>query len=404
MRPLADNNPELKINFCDVNRGSAVWKAYLREHDIGSGSVPRTQIGALSFIGYSESAEDLQYCEQYKGFLGNPTQIIRAIEKELGHKVRLGSFKRPEAVDRILPPYWPIIVVLLYGGSYPIFRKRFRDKERMRLWLGGLVASAIVSLFLLLGTLPDARIQAWAEKFPYPIFVVIIALADGFNPCAFTVLIILLSLLTHTRGRSDMAIIGLTFILTSAAMYFLFIMAMVLIGSLFIDEYGHLLMVLLGIIVSVAGIINIKDYLFMHQGFSLGLSGKQQAAFGKKASMVVRDLKQGGRRMIFAVGTTIVLAIFVNIIELGCTAILPAVYMTTLVRKFNDVMSYTLWTGLYALVYIVPLLIILANFIYLFSSLRIGEETGRRLKLAAGTFMLFFGLLMIFRPGLLTFG
>ncbi|MGD9950578.1 MAG: hypothetical protein AB7U29_19180 [Desulfobulbus sp.] len=67
-------------------------------------------------------------------------------------------------------------------------------------------------------------------------------------------------------------------------------------------------------------------------------------------------------------------------------------------------MSYALWTGFYALVYIVPLLIILANFIYLFSSVRIGEETGRRLKLAAGALMLFFGLIMIFRPGLLAFG
>ncbi|MGD9950577.1 MAG: hypothetical protein AB7U29_19175 [Desulfobulbus sp.] len=240
--------------------------------------------------------------------------------------MRLGSFQRPEAVDRILPPYWPLIAVLFYCSSYLVFRKRFKDKERMRLWLGGLVACTIVSLFFLLGTLPDAKIQAWAEKFPYPIFVFFIALADGFNPCAFTVLIILLSLLTHTQGRFDMAIIGLTFITTSAVMYFLFIMAMVLIGSLFIEEYGYLLMVLLGIIVSVAGLINIKDYFFLHQGLSLGLSSKQQATFGKKASTIVRDLKKGSRRMVLAVGATIVLAIFVNIIELGCTAMLPAVY------------------------------------------------------------------------------
>jgi len=108
--------------------------------------------------------------------------------------------------------------------------------------------------------------------------------------------------------------------------------------------------------------------------------------------------------MILAVGATIVLAIFVNIVELGCTAMLPAVYMTTLVKKFSDIMSYTLWTGFYALVYVVPLIIILANSIYLFSSVRIGEETGRRLKLAAGAFMLFFGIIMIFRPDLLAFG
>jgi thiol-disulfide isomerase/thioredoxin len=211
MRPLADNNPELKINFYDVNLNRGTWKTYLEEHAIGTGAVPRTQIGDLSFIGYSESAESLLYLEQYKGYQGNPTQIIKAIEKELGHKVQLGSLARPEAVDRILPPYWPLVVLILYLSSYLLLRKRLKNKERMRLWIGGLVACAIISLFILLGVLPDARIQAWSEKFPYPFFVFFIALADGFNPCAFTVLIILLSLLTHTRGRRDMAIIGLTF-------------------------------------------------------------------------------------------------------------------------------------------------------------------------------------------------
>ncbi len=404
MRPLAENNRELTIIFYDVNKDQAVWKAYLAEHGFGTGSVPRTQIGKLSFVGYSESAEELQYLEQYQGYLGNPTQLIKAIEKELGHKVKLGTFQRPQAVDRVLPPYWPLVMLLVYCASYLPLRRQLRDKERMRLWLGGLVACTIVSFFLLLGALPDAKIKAWAEKFPYPLFVFIIALADGFNPCAFTVLIILLSLLTHAQGRRDMAIIGLTFIGTSAVMYFLFIMAMVFIGSLFIEQYGHVLMVLLGIIVSVAGVINIKDYFFLHKGFSLGLSNEQQAAFGKKASAIVRDLRKDSRRMVLAVGATIVLAVFVNIIELGCTAMLPAVYMTTLVKKYSNYMSYTFWTGFYALVYIIPLLIILGNFIYLFSSVRIDEETGRRLKLAAGAFMIFFGLIMIFRPNLLSFG
>lgn len=404
MKPLAENNPELKIYFHEVSQDSAIWKKFMADHDITAGSVPRTQVGEMSFIGYSETAENLQYSEPYKAYLGNPTQIIKAIEKELGHKVQLGKFVRPEAVDRILPPYWPLVLLLLYTASYFVLRSKLKDKNRMRLWLGGLAATFIISVFLLLGNIPDARIQAWAEQFPYPLFVFTIALADGFNPCAFTVLIILLSLLTHTRGRRDMALIGLTFITTSAVMYFLFIMIMVLVGSLFIEKYGNILMVTLGIIVTVAGVINIKDYFFLHQGFSLGLSAKQQAQFGKKASAIVRDLKQGSGRLGLAMVATITLAVFVNIIELGCTAMLPAVYMTTLVKKYSDYTSYGLWTAFYSGVYVLPLLLILGNFIYLFSSVRISEETGRRLKLAAGSFMLFFGIIMIFRPGLLNFG
>lgn len=404
MKPLADNNPGLRVHFHEIGKDAETWKTFLQEHEIPSASVPRTQIGATSFVGYSETAEDLQYSDPYKGYLGNPTQIIKAIEQELGHKVQLGSFVRPAAVDRILPPYWPLGLLLLYCLSYFVLRRWLAKNNRLRLWLGGLAAVAIGCIFIMLGEIPDSRIQAWAEKFPYPLFVFTIALADGFNPCAFTVLIILLSLLTHTRGRRDMAVIGLTFVATSAVMYFLFIMVMVLVGSLFIEKYGSMLMIVLGIIVTLAGIINIKDYFFLHQGFSLGLSAKQQALFGKKASAIVRDLKTGSGRLTLAITATITLAVFVNIIELGCTAMLPAVYMTTLVKRFSDLLSYAGWTAFYAAVYVIPLLLILANFIYLFSSVRISEETGRRLKLAAGSFMLFFGIIMIFRPGLLNFG
>ena len=404
MRPLAAHNPELRVHFHETARDQELWQQFRDQHQISSGAVPRTFIGEATFIGYSETAEDLQYLEQYQGYLGNPTQLIKEIEKQLGHKVELGDFVRPAAVDRLLPPYWPLVLLLLYAASYFIFRNKLKEKEKLRLWLGGFAAAFIVSVFIVLGNIPDARIQAWAERFPYPLFVFTIALADGFNPCAFTVLIILLSLLTHTRGRRDMALIGLTFITTSAVMYFLFIMIMVLVGSLFIERYGHILMMVLGGIVTIAGVINIKDYFFLHQGFSLGLSADQQARFGKKASAIVRDLKGGSGRLGLALAATVTLAVFVNIIELGCTAMLPAVYMTTLVKRFSDYASYGLWTGFYALVYIIPLLLILGNFIYLFSSVRISEEAGRRLKLFAGSFMLFFGLIMMFRPSLLSFG
>ena len=106
-----------------------------------------------------------------------------------------------------------------------------------------------------------------------------------------------------------------------------------------------------------------------------------------------------------ALGGTILLGIFVNIIELGCTAILPAVYMTSLLQycSSNRWLCSIFWTGIYALIYVIPLVAILANFIYSFKSSRLSESQGKILKLTAGVFMVFFGVLMIFKPELLTF-
>lgn len=404
MQALAEHNDDVAIHFHEVSRDTAIWKTFRETKMITSSSVPRTFIGEMSFIGYSATGDGLHYSKPFQGYQGNATQIIKAIEKELGHNVKLGeSFARPAAADRFLPVGWPLVIPLVYCLSYFIFRNRLREPQRQRLWLGGLAAITILAGFLLLSAFSELEIQTFAENLPYPLFVATIALADGFNPCAFTVLIILLSLLTHTRGRRDMVLIGGIFIVTSAVMYFLFIMIMVIAGSFFIEQYGRTIMIILGAIVAIAGGINIKDYYFLHQGFSLGLSPKQQASFGRKASAIVHDLKRGSGKLYIAAGATILLAIFVNIIELGCTAMLPVVYMTTLVNRFDSYGAYSFWTAVYAVVYIIPLLMILGNFIYFFTSIRIKEETGRLLKLVAGSFMLFFGLIMIFKPTLLIF-
>ena len=191
-------------------------------------------------------------------------------------------------------------------------------------------------------------------------------------------------------------------------MYFIFIMAMVLVGSLFLEQYGTMAMLVLGIIVAIAGIINLKDYFFFKQGFSLSLSAEQQLAVSKKASQISRELKPGEQNKIMfftALGGTVLLAIFVNIIELGCTAILPTVYMTSLLQycASNRWLCFAFWTAIYAVIYIIPLVAILANFVYSFKSSRLSETQGKILKLTAGIFMLFFGLLMIFKPELLMF-
>jgi uncharacterized membrane protein HdeD (DUF308 family) len=80
--------------------------------------------------------------------------------------------------------------------------------------------------------------------------------------------------------------------------------------------------------------------------------------------------------------------------------------MASLVSSYGrDIaIPHLLWTGFYSLVYILPLLAILLNFVYTFKSARLTEKQGRVLKLISGLFMIFFGMIMIFSPELLMFG
>ena len=412
MEKIAQLNNEIDLHSYEVKEQSKIWQDFLDKYQLKSEAVPRTLIGNRQFIGYSESEGKLEYNEVYQAYIGYQNQIIKAIETELGHPLNLAITGELESVDSgsNLPLPWKILgLPMLYLLAYPIVRKKILFRQRHSSYWLGLIALTTISGFWFVSVIPDIAIKEFAQSLPFPLFVATIALADGFNPCAFTVLIILLSLLTHTKSRKQMAVVGSTFVATSALMYFIFIMAMVLLGSLFLEKYGTIAMFLLGIVVTIAGLINLKDYFWFKQGFSLSLSAKQQLAISKKASQISRKLKAGekNKAMFFtALGGTVLLAIFVNIIELGCTAILPAVYMTSMIQycSSNPWLCYTFWTAIYAVIYIIPLVAILANFIYSFRSSRLSETQGKILKLTGGTFMIFFGLLMIIKPELLSFG
>jgi glutaredoxin len=404
MEYIDKRNEDVKVYSLEVTQNPQIWREFLKKYQISAGAVPRTFIGDKNFIGYTEADGELEYNPVYRGYIGYQNQIIKAIEAQLGHPINI-----PGRDKQVKLPWKIIFLPILYLSSYPLIKRKLDSEERKRYWFGGLIATVIISLFLFITFTPDTAIKQFAQGLPFPLFVSTIALADGFNPCAFTVLIILLSLLSYTKSRGDMALVGSTFVVTSALMYFLFIMIMILLGSVFLEQYGTIFMVLLGAIITVAGAINIKDYFFFKQAFSLSLSEQQQLSIAKKAGKIARDLQSSpanGKMFLAALGGTILLAIFVNIVELGCTAILPAVYMTTLIQycRENVWLCFVFWTGIYASIYIIPLLAILGNFIYSFKSSRLSEREGRILKLLGGTFMLFFGLVMIVRPELLSFG
>ena len=404
MEALAANNADLKIHFYEVSEHQTIWQDYLDRYNIQYRGFPRTFIGSKTFVGYSNDAVALEYSDILQGYLGNRVQIVKAIEKMLGHKVQLGSFNQHSSFPKpTILQFWPLLLPLIFGLSYFVLKPWLIHENRVRLWQGGFAATSILSFFLLLAQLSDATIRAYAEGLPYPVFVTVIALADGFNPCAFTVLIILLSLLTYTKSRRDMILLGGTFIATSAIMYFIFIMLLVIVGGFFLERYGRVIMLLLGAAITGAGLLNIKDFFFLNKGFSLSLSEQQKLKFTKQASGVVKDLGRKEGKLYLAVGGTITLGVFVNLVELGCTAILPVVYLTTLVGRYDSYFIYSAWTAFYCIIYVIPLLVILANFVYFFKSVRLSEKQGRLLKLISGAFMLLFGLLMMFKPEMLSF-
>ena len=418
LQSLESQCQNLEIRYLEANKNYDLFKQLAEEYNTTTAGVPRTFLGDKVYAGFANVEGKLEYNPVYKAYNGYQNIILDHIN-QLNNKTTI-IVKKSESCEAeetsinagiLSKPKnsWAFLLILLYCLSYFFIKKKLRSNfTAKKYWISGLALVVIISLFVFVTSQSEVGIKNFAEKLPFPFFVTIVALADGFNPCAFTVLIILLSLLTYTKSRKDMALVGTTFVLTSAVMYFTFIMMMVLAGSWAFQRYGSIIIFLLGFVIVIAGIINIKDFFFFKRGISLTLSEKEKYKFTAKARNIVNQLRDATSKRAFLIALfgTILLAIFVNLVELGCTAILPAVYMASLVKSFGGslTLSHVVWTAYYSAVYIIPLVGILAAFIYSFKSTRISEKHGRILKLMSGLFMLFFGLVMIAWPELLVFG
>ncbi len=225
-----------------------------------------------------------------------------------------------------------------------------------------------------------------------PILTVIIAGLDAFNPCAFFVLLFLLSLMVHARSRARMMLVGGTFVVISGVIYFIFMAAwlnvFLLIGEL------RLVTLIAGLVAVTLAAINIKDYFwFQSGGPSLSIPESKKPGMYQR----MRNLVAAKSLWAMLAGTAI-LAVAVNSYELLCTAGLPMVYTRILTLREADTFVYYMYLVLYNIIYVIPLLIIVMLFVLRFGSRKLGEREGRLLKLMSGMMMLGLGGVMLVAP------
>lgn len=226
-----------------------------------------------------------------------------------------------------------------------------------------------------------------------PLITVIIAGLDAFNPCAFFVLLFLLSLMIHVNNRRRMLLIGSIFVLFSGLIYFLFMAAwlnaFLLMGTL------RWVTVIAGIVATTMGALNIKDY-FITAGPSLSISEKAKPGLFDR----MRKLLDAENLPTMLMGT-VLLAIAANSYELLCTSGLPMVYTRLLTLEELPISSYYLYLLFYNVIYVLPLLVIVIVFVTTLGSRKLQAHEGRALKLLSGTMMFALGQLLIFSPELL---
>lgn len=231
-------------------------------------------------------------------------------------------------------------------------------------------------------------------RYSLPVLTVLIAGLDAFNPCAFFVLLFLLSMLVHQKSRARMLAIGGVFVLVSGLMYFAFMAAWLNLFHLL----GQLAWVTAtaGGVALLIGLINVKDFLGLGRGVSLSIPESRKPAIYRRTRGI---LAAGSVPAMLA--ATVLLAIAVNFYELLCTAGFPMVYTRLLTLHEPGTSARYAYLALYNLVYVIPLAVIVTVFAFTLGARKLTEREGRLLKLLSGLMMLQLGMFLVFAPDVL---
>ena len=230
-----------------------------------------------------------------------------------------------------------------------------------------------------------------ARELGLPLFAVVLGLVDGFNPCAMWVLLFLLSLLVNLQSRRRMAAIGGTFVLVSGVAYYLFMTAW--LGMFLLVGVSRWLEAALGLIAVAIGAVHVKDFIAPHRGLSLSIPDRAKPKIYARVRRIVY-----AENLTAALAMTLALAVMVNLVELLCTAGLPAVFTQVLSAHGLSWWEHHAYMLLYIVAYMLDDTAMLAIAIVTLSRRKVQERAGRVLKLVSGAAMITLGLLLILRP------
>ncbi len=209
----------------------------------------------------------------------------------------------------------------------------------------------------------------------------ILGLADGVNPCMFSVLLFLLTYLLAIGSKKKAVRVGLVFALGVFVIYFLFMVGMInliaLIGMI------NKIKVVVAVLALIAGLIMIKDFFAYGKWFSLEIPKSTKP-------LVERLIKKG------TVPSAILLALLSSLIELPCTAGIPLVYTTLLAQKGGAYIPYLAW---YNLFFVAPLLVIIWGTAFAWAQVdkveKWRQDFRKYMRLAAGMILIFLAVALL---------
>lgn len=239
--------------------------------------------------------------------------------------------------------------------------------------------------------------QLRVSELGLPAFTFLVGLVDGFNPCAMWILVFLLSVLVNIKDRKKIVLIAGTFVVVSGLAYYAFMAAW--LNLFMLIGIARPAQIMLGVFALLIGMINMKDFFFFKKGLTLSIPESSKPGIYRRVREIV-----AAKYLTAALASVIALAVIVNMVELLCTAGLPALYTQILTMQDLPNWKNYGYLGLYIAAYMLDDALLLGVVVATLSHRKLQEREGQWLKLVSGLVIVVLGLVMIFRPDWLQLG
>ncbi|MCD4760213.1 cytochrome c biogenesis protein [archaeon] len=214
--------------------------------------------------------------------------------------------------------------------------------------------------------------------------VISAAVVDSINPCAFAVLIILVSTILTSKNRKKALLAGIAFTLAIFTSYLL--MGVGLYSAIQATGINHTFYWIVAILAIFIGLFNLKDYLWYGRGFLMEVP----LSWRPKMKSIIKSVT--------SVPGAFLVGFIVSLFLLPCTSGPYIVILGLLAKAATKSYAFILLV-LYNLIFILPMLIITLAIFFGFTTTEKAEELRQKklkvLHLIAGIIILLLGIGMI---------
>lgn len=354
--------PDLELRLLELGADPvprAVFIAVLRRFGIERPVAPITVIGDRAIIGFGgaeSSGAEMTAAIRANREAGRPDLIAPL----------LAAARRGEALDAPTPETAPTPTNAAEAPRRP---------REIDLPLLGRIDAADLSL---------------------PALTVVMAAVDGFNPCAMWVLVFLIGLLLGVRDRLRMWALGSVFLLTSAAVYFAFMAAWLNVALMLGATLW--LRLLIGALAVAGGGYYVVEFFRNPEGVCRVSGGEERRRVMTRLREIVAE-----RSFLLAAFGMAALAIGVNLVELICSAGVPAIYTQALSLSDLSPLGYYGYLLLYIAVFLLDDVAIFVTAMATLQAAGAAAVYTRYAHLIGGVVLATIGVLLLVKPGWLSF-